>query len=195
MLMNLRNRKSAIAASAPGPVLGYVARNRRWRPAMPYTMHRIFCATPGDLEPERQAFHDVVGQVNEAEGMPRNILFVPLSIVPLMSNKLIFRTAVEDNIRQCRFFIQVLQNTWGPSTRNFEPDYNLACRLKDDPASLMEGVAMFFKAANEVEPGIAELKSPFQSQPKCAAYEFATLDEYKQQLRAQLSTWLRNIEK
>src|ERR1035438_2083660 len=128
---------------------------------MTYALHRVFCSTPGDLEPERQAFHDVIGEVNEAEGMPRNVLFVPVSIVPLMVNKLFFQPAVDANVRECKFFVQVLQHTWGPPERNFESDYNLACRLKADPGSSMDGVALFFKAADglEVEPGILQLKS------------------------------------
>ena len=162
---------------------------------MAYTVHRIFCATPADLEPERQAFHEVIGEVNQAEGMPRSILFAPVSIVPLMANKLFFQPVVEANIRECKFFVQVLQNSWGPATRNFEPDYNLACLLKDEPGSPMEGVAVFFKAANglEIEPGVQQLKSSLQTMQECASTEFANLDEFKRQLRAQLSNWLRLV--
>ena len=162
---------------------------------MTYALHRVFCSTPGDLEPERQAFHDVIGEVNEAEGVPRNVLFVAVSIVPLMVNKLFFQPAVDANVRDCKFFVQVLQNTWGPPERNFESDYNLACRLKAEPDAPMEGVAVFFKAANglEVEPGILQLKSSAPSQLGCSVYEFGSLDEYKQQLRDQLTAWLRTV--
>ncbi len=172
-----------------------MAHNRRVTTGMSYTLHRVFCATPLDLEPERQAFHEVIGQVNEAEGMPRGFLFVPVSIVPLMANKLFFQALVEANIRECKFFVQVLQNTWGPPTRNFEPDYSLACRLKDDPASQMEGVAVLFKAADglQIEPGIQQLKSSLQGRQDRASSQFASLDEYKQQLQTQLSTWLRSV--
>ena len=33
---------------------------------MPYQMHRIFCATPGDVEPELQVFYDAVADLNAA---------------------------------------------------------------------------------------------------------------------------------
>jgi len=121
---------------------------------------------------------------------------VPVSIVPNMVNKLVFQPVVETNVRACKFFVQVLHNTWGPPTRNFQTEYELACQLKTDPASQMEDVAVFLKAADglQVEPGIRQLKSSVQSQHDCVAYEFASLDEYKQQLQAQLSTWLRAVE-
>jgi hypothetical protein len=162
---------------------------------MTYALHRVFCATPGDLEPERQAFHDVIGEVNEAEGVPRNVLFVPVSIVPLMANKLFFQPSVDSNVRECKFFVQVVQNTWGPRERNFESDYNLACRLKAEPEAPMEGVAVFLKTTDglDVEPGILQLKSSTPSQLGCAVYEFASLEEYKRQLRDQLSDWLRTV--
>jgi hypothetical protein len=163
---------------------------------MPYTMHRVFCGTPAELEDERQAFHDVLAEVNEAEGMALGILFVPVSILPNMANKVVYQPAVESNVRDCEFFVQVLLETWGPPNRNFETDYGLACRLKSDAACLMQGVAVFFKAADgrEVEAGIVELKTSLQSEHDGAAHEFATLDEFKQQLRAQISKWLRTIE-
>jgi hypothetical protein len=158
-----------------------------------YTMHRVFCATPGDLEPERRAFYDVIGEVNEVEGMPRNILFVPVSIVPHMLNKLMFQPMVESNVRDCKFFVQVLQDTWGPPARNFEPEYHLACRLRADPSFPMAGIAVFFKAEDgpQVEPKIVQLKSSAKTREDLVSYHFATVDEYKTLLRSQLLNWLK----
>jgi hypothetical protein len=165
------------------------------RPAMAYTLHRIFCSTPGELEAERRAFDDVVGEINQAEAMPKNFLLVPLSIAPYIVSKLPYQPVVDANVAICRFFVQVLHDTWGPPTRNFEPDYALACRLKADPAEAMEGISVFFKAADgaQIEPGILQLKSSLQSQRDRQAYEFAGLNEFKRQLRAQLSDWLRGL--
>jgi hypothetical protein len=166
------------------------------RPAMAYTMHRIFCSTPGELEAERRAFDDVVGEVNEADAMPKGILFVPLSIMPYIVNKLPYQPMVDANVRACRFFVQVLHHTWGPPTRNFESEYQLACLLMADPAEALDGIAVFFKAADSlqiVEPGILQLKSSLQSQQHPQAFEYAGLDDYKLQLRAQLSDWLRSV--
>jgi hypothetical protein len=158
-----------------------------------YTMYRVFCATPGDLEPERQAFYEVIGEVNEVEGMPRNILFVPVSIVPHMLNKLMFEPTVESNVRDCKFFVQVLQDTWGPPARNFEPEYHLARRLRTDPSFPMAGIAVFFKAPDSlpVEPKIVQLKSSVETQEDLVSYHFASVDEYKTLLRSQLSDWLK----
>jgi hypothetical protein len=173
---------------------------------MTYKLHRVFCATPGNLEPERQAFHDVIGQVNEAEAMAKSILFVPVSIVPNMVNKLALQPMVEANVEWCTFFVLVLQNTWGPPGKNFEAEYNLARRLKSDPDAEMKGVSLFFKAADglQVDPAVLQLRSSMHSRQDHAAhdfasydfasYEFASMEVFKEQLRVQLTAWMRMVE-
>jgi len=150
---------------------------------MSFRMYRVFCATPGDseddLERERQAFHEVLGEVNESEGMPLGTLFVPVSVPPHITKKTSFQPVVDDNVRACTFFVQVLHHTWGPPTRNFEREYQLANECCADPQLPMEAVSLFIKA---IEPGVAEFKG--------SASEFKTMDEFKTSLRSQLSAWL-----
>lgn len=150
---------------------------------MSYRMYRVFCATPGDseddLERERHAFHEVLGEVNETEGMPLGILFVPVSVPPHISNKTSFQLLVDDNVRACSFFVQVLHHTWGPPTRNFEHDYQLANVCCADPQLPMEAVSVFIKATG---PKVAEFKG--------SASEFKNIEEFKASLRSQLSFWL-----
>src|SRR5690242_16237263 len=100
---------------------------------MAYQMYRVFCATPGDLEEERQAFYEVMAELNSDEAMPRGILFVSVSIVPYMSDKRAVQGAVSENIRACCFYVQVLEDTWGPPQKNFERDYALALKCARDP--------------------------------------------------------------
>jgi len=159
-----------------------------------YTMHRVFCATPGDLEAERKAFHDAIGEVNESQGISREVLLVPVSIVPNMANKTMFQPMVEANLRSCAYFVLVLHDTWGSPRHNFEAEYNLACQLKADASALMRGIALFFKSANgrQVEPKIQELRSLAAGQQDFSVCDFESIEEYKQQLRAQLAEWLRS---
>lgn len=162
---------------------------------MSYRMYRVFCATPGDsetgLEAERQAFHEVMGQVNGAEAMPEGILFVPVSILPNLTNKAVFQPAVDENVRACAFFVQVLDHTWGPATRNFEREFQLAMQSYADPALPMKGVSLFFKdpGGKQVEPGVAQLRKPGQGVP---VFDFSSLDDFTIHLRSQLSAWLRS---
>jgi hypothetical protein len=156
---------------------------------MPYRMFRVFCATPGDpetgLEPERHAFHDAVGEVNEAEAMAQGILFVPVSVLPQMVNFNVFRPSLDENVRACKFYVQVLQDSWGLPTRSFEPQYQLAMQC-------CAGVSIFFKSPNgmQVEPAVAQLKESQDPQRG----DFENLDDFKASLRSQLSAWLETLK-
>jgi hypothetical protein len=148
-------------------------------------MYRVFCATPSDsqadLEDERNAFYDVVGELNETEGMPEGILFVPVSVLQHLTSLIAFQQAVDENVRACMFFVQLLQHTWGPPTRNFEHQYQLATQC-------CKGVSVFFKAPNglHVEPSVADFR---ESQNPIV--EFQSLDDFRTALRSQLADWLK----
>ncbi len=141
---------------------------------MPYQMHRVFCATPTGLEPERDAFYEVVGVVNETTAMPQNLLLVAVSLPP-MPDKRPYQKAVDDNVRACRYYIQVLGDGWGPPGRNFECDYALARECAADPRMPMQEAVLLRKGPGE------------------SAETFRTLDEFKQIVRALLMRWMETL--
>ncbi len=71
-----------------------------------FDSYRVFISAPGDLEPDRQACHDVIAQVNETTAMPAKVLLVT---VGLRENGQIegSRSIVSDNVRWSAYFIQV----------------------------------------------------------------------------------------
>jgi len=157
---------------------------------MTYRTYNVFCASPGDLEEERRVFYEVIENANEEQSMARGILLAPLSILPGVSDKRIFQAVVGENIRSCRYYLQLLEDTWGPPQRNFERDYAVAQRCLADPEYPMQEVVVLFKKPllpHAVEPQVAELK---RSLP---ASEFETLGEYRQQLRGVVARWLADI--
>jgi len=159
--------------------------------SMAYSMHRIFCATPGDLEEEREAFYSVMAKFNETKAMPRGILFVSLSIVPGVADKRAFQPAVSENIRTCRYYIQVLEDTWGPPEKNFERDHALAVKCAADPDQPMQDVAVLFKKPllpHQVEPSVSELK-----RSRGGELAFETIEQYREHLWAMLSKWLETV--
>ncbi|HEY3824387.1 MAG TPA: hypothetical protein VGL82_07495 [Bryobacteraceae bacterium] len=149
---------------------------------MAFEMYRVFCATPVDLEDERQAFYQVVGQLNEQVAMPRGILLVPVSLLPHMTDKRAFQLAVDQNVRDCKFYLQVLQNSWGPPERNFKRDYNTA--------SQYAARSILFKALNggEIEPKISDLKR------ESGGAEFTDPEDFRRQVHSLLSNWLASLQ-
>lgn len=108
---------------------------------MSWQMHRIFCATAPDLEAERLAFYDAVAAFNETHAMPQNVLFVPVSITPNMIDKRFFQPVIDDNIRNCSYYVLISDGGWGAPERNFEQDFALAQACVTDPALPMREVA------------------------------------------------------
>jgi hypothetical protein len=119
-----------------------------------YRMHRVFCATSWELEGERRAFYDLIGEFNQTTAMARGILYVPVSIINIR-DKRPYQFTVDENIRDCRHYIVALKDDWGPVERNFRDDYRLAMACRADPQLPMEGVALLLKASPDGPPPIA----------------------------------------
>src|SRR5260221_8266060 len=109
-----------------------------------YQMHRVFCATSRELEPERRAFHAVIAEVNDAEAMPRRMLLVPVTLASLRDKRAL-QHLVDENIRSSSFFLLVLTDGWGPPERHFERDYRLALACRTDPALPMRENAFLWQ--------------------------------------------------
>jgi hypothetical protein len=157
---------------------------------MPYDMHRIFCATPFELEDERNAFHAAIADFNSSEAMSRGVLFVTVSLVPAMADKRPFQAAVNENIRSSRYYVQILEESWGPPQRNMERDYALAAQLAADSGSKLRETVVLFKKPllpHRVEPDLMEMKRAM------GAVEFTSVEELKMRLRELLSKWLESI--
>jgi len=164
--------------------------------AMGYTFHRIFCATPGDLEAERDAFHTVLAEFDEAEAMPRDILLVPVTVTPNMYDLEYYRAAIDENVRAVRYYVQVLSDTWGRPPRSFEHAFGTATQALEDPRIPLKEIVVLFKAQppeRAVDAGITWLKAELAAGAGPRSFEFGDLETYKQVLRGLLGEWLETI--
>ncbi len=148
---------------------------------MSYLMHRVFCAANGDLEAERQASHDIIGDFNEKEAMARGVLFVPVSITPYTVDKRPHQPAIDENIRACSYYVQVIGNTWGPAQKNFERDCALAMDCAGDPGLPMQEVVVLLKRSPDNGP---------EGLPSLEVFKFTTMEEYTLHWGHLLARWL-----
>jgi ribosomal protein S18 acetylase RimI-like enzyme len=147
----------------------------------PYRFLNVFCATPGDLEDERDAFYRAVTQVNESVGIKLSLLFAPLSIVPTISDKTRFQKAVDENIRMCSYYILALNDTWGPPHLNFEEDYRLALACLDDASLPMKEVVVLLKNAAAGRALLGDNRA------RCIDYQ--DIAEFESIMRELLTEW------
>ena len=147
-------------------------------------MHRIFCATPWELEAERGRFHDLIGSFNETAAMPRAVLYVPVSLLNIRDKRPV-QYAVDENIRDCSHYILLLTEDWGPVERNFRNDYRLALQCAADPAVPMRSVAVLRKQQLSGVPLAEGLPEPQAT--------FSTLAEFDDCVNKLLAAWLEPI--
>jgi hypothetical protein len=145
-----------------------------------FEMHDVFCSAPGNLGEELQSFHVIVGEVNEAVGMAHKTLLAPLC---LKSNNLILiaADAAKDNIRYCSFFVQVLQDSWGP-VGLFRELYDVAAECLADEQAPMRSIAVFVKP-----PASVEIPSG------APVYHYDQIQSFEAQLRTVCTEWLSAV--
>jgi hypothetical protein len=149
-----------------------------------FQMHRIFCATPWELEAERGRFHDLIGNFNETAAIQKGILYVPVSLINIRDKRPL-QYAVDENIRDCRHYILLLSEDWGPAERNFRNDYHLALQCVAEPALPMHSVAVLCKKQLSGVP-LAE------GMPKPKA-TFSTLAEFDNCVNSLLADWFESL--
>jgi hypothetical protein len=147
-----------------------------------FQMHRIFCATPWELEAERGRFHDFIGQFNETVAQREGVLYIPVTLVNIR-DKRPFQYVIDENIRDSRHCVFLFSDGWGPPERNFRNDYYQALQAIDDPASALESVTVLAK------------KMPPGQPPDLPAADatFSTLDSLDICLNGLLSAWLKTL--
>jgi len=152
----------------------------------------VFLGAPEGLEAERRAFHEAVGDINEAEGMPRGILFVPLFV----SRKLHEQQVIDANIRSCAFYLLALDRIWGPAGRSFEHDLQLALACRDDAALPMREAVVLLKKPDDdpaMDPALARFRArpPADGDPRRIPFEDCA--QFKAIVRGLLSAWLKDV--
>jgi hypothetical protein len=149
-----------------------------------FQMHRVFCATPWELEAERYLFYDVIGRFNENVAMQQGVLYLPVTLTSAMDKRPL-QYAIDQNIRECRHYILVLSEDWGPAARNFRKDYQLALDCIEDPALPMQSVAVLAKTDPSAQPLAEGLPEPVAT--------FSPPAEFDERITALLSGWLESL--
>jgi hypothetical protein len=154
--------------------------------------YRVFISAPGDLEPDRQACHDVIAEVNETTAMPAKILLVSIG---LRENNQIasHRSIVSDNVRWSTYFIQIFQDDWGSSDL-FRKLFLLAAECRDNAAMPMRDVVICLKdAPHETSPEIQAFRRELEERHELRVFRYATVDELKVQLAEVCDGWARSL--
>lgn len=151
-----------------------------------YRLQQIFCATAWELEGERRAFYDLIGEVNESDCMRHGVLYLPVSLTNVQDKRPLQYT-VEENIRACSYYVLALAGDWGPKERDFERDYRLALACREDASLPMRETAILLRARPD---GSAD---PFAAELTAAGFppiSFSDTAEFIDAVRGLLKRWV-----
>lgn len=136
---------------------------------------RVFIGSPGGLDDERQAAHDVINSVNRSHSERWGLHFKLLGWENAVPGYVRPQSKINDDLDKCEYFIGVLWNRWGsrPSidaegyTSGFEEEYFRAKERIEK--GLMKDMAIYFKSIEVpagMEPG-EEVRKVFDFKKKC----------------------------
>ncbi len=139
---------------------------------------RIFIGSPGGLDEERQAAHQIVASVNRAHSERWGILFKLLGWENAVPGYVRPQSKINEDLDKCDYFIGVLWDRWGsrpsvdPSgfTSGFEEEFVRAENRIN--GGLMKDMALFFKDV-EVPRGM----EPGEDLRKVQAFRQKCIDE------------------
>lgn len=168
------------------------------------TEYRIFIASPGGLDAERQAFRKVINDYNESDALHDGLVFVPVGWDLARAGMGRPQEEINGLVRQCDYLVLILHDRWGtpPSdaglyTSGTEEEYNIARQLLE--AKKMRDILVFFKGVDPgrlSDPGpqlqkVLDFRESLEAKRELLFKRFQVLDEFETQLRFHLAAWRR----
>ena len=174
--------------------------------------YRVFIATPGGLEDERQAFHQLLLDYNEQDAHARGCTFIPVRWEITLGGMGRPQDTINKDLAGCDYFVMVLHDRWGwPSGRSQDgveyssgthEEYCVARGLYDDDAQRMRQLVLFFKGVDErqlSDPGeqlqaVLDFKTTIEQERALLYHRYDAVEEFKDHLRRWLAAWVRDHE-
>lgn len=177
--------------------------------ASPVFLYRVFLASPGGLESERNAIIKIIEDYNKQECLDRGIIFHPViweDAPPTMERP---QSHLNKRLRECDFFLLILWDRWGsPPSRSqsryssgTEEEYREAISCCLDHNYPMRDVAVMFKEVNAQQvndPGpqlsaVLRFKQELTHGKEVFFSCFDSLFKLENTIRMRLAQWSRDI--
>lgn len=174
------------------------------------TNYRVFIASPGGLEPERRIFKDILVAHNDADAIARNCQFQAVGWEITLGGVGRPQGKINEDLRQCDFFVLVLWDRWGSPTgakegftSGTEEEYRIALELLKDPNAPMKEMVVLFKA---VEPrrlsdagpqltAVLEFKRIIEQERSLLFETFDVPEAFGEKIRRHVANWTRGHER
>jgi Tfp pilus assembly protein PilF len=172
------------------------------------TAYRVFIASPGGLDDEREHFRAVIQNYNEQEAIERGVIFLPIGWEMTLGGVGRPQQTINEDVRRCDYFVMLLWDRWGSPTAGegaefssgSAEEYSVACACHE--SGTMRQIVVLFKDVDPErrrDPGLelANVLSFKQRLEEEKTFMYETFDEpgaFRERLRRHLSRWVRAHE-
>jgi len=173
------------------------------------TAYRVFIASPGGLENEREAFRSAINAHNESDAIERGVIFLPIGweITPGGIGRP--QAIIDDEVRRCDYFMLVLHDRWGSAPQADEGAYTSGSEEEFDIArechklGTMRQIVVLFKDLDPAQlrdPGpqlgnVLKFREHLESERSFLFEVFDELSNFERRLQRHLAGWVRDHER
>jgi len=185
-----------------------IKRSKGNRMPVPMIGLRVFFASPGGLDAERELFCRTIEEFNRKRAVDREFLFIPVMSGLLTGGQGRAQSRINAKLEECDYCIIMFWNQWGSPpggdegySSGTEEEYYKAVGYAGDGKKPMDTVVLFFKQVSEGElksPG-EELRKVLEFKAKigtsCQYIDFSGEEDLKEAIEKHLEEWLRCRER
>ncbi|QNT68578.1 TPR end-of-group domain-containing protein [Defluviicoccus vanus] len=169
------------------------------------TQYRIFIASPGGLQAEREGFRGKLEKFTRLHAEPRGVTFHPVGWEDTLGGAGRPQELINEDLRQCDFAVFVLHDRWGTPTGSghtsgTEEEWSLAEQLYQE--TKLRNIALFFKAVEPRQlhdPGaqlskVLDFKRQIEDGKRYLFKNYDSLEDFLDVLEGHLAQWLMKHE-
>ena len=166
------------------------------------TQYRVFIASPGGLEAERECFRKRLEKCSRSHGEQHEVQFHPVGWEDTLGGAGRPQEQINEDLRQCDYALFVLHDRWGSPTGNghtsgTEEEWNLAEQLYTE--NKIRNIILCFKVVDPSrlkDPGeqlksVVTFKQKIENERKYLFKSFQTIDEFGELIDSHLARWLK----
>lgn len=173
--------------------------------------YRVFIASPGGLQEEREAFRKALAEQNEADALYRGCMFLPIGWELTLGGVGRPQELINEDVRRCDYFVLMLWDRWGSSTdkepgakysSGTEEEFHVAMECFKDDTHPMRQIVVLFKAVDDRQLSdlgpqlrkVIEFKKQLEADKTLLFTTFDDTTRFEQLLRKHLAQWVREHE-
>lgn len=176
---------------------------------IPLTGYRVFIASPGGLQEERNAFREALVAFNEDHAVPKGAIFLPIGWENAPGGLGRPQDKINPLLMACDYCVVLFHNRWGmpPAADSCygsgtEEEFYTAVECKRDEGKDMSAVVLLFKAVDENQLGdpgpqlakVLDFKNKLEEERTILFENFDDVRSFERKLVRHLGTWLREHE-